>query len=122
MKIDHLPQNESTIVRTGEKLGLTRVISDPLGVKSAFVWQETLIPGRRSSSRHRHTRKEEMVIVLAGEIEVSHGDEVTVLKTGESYAFLPEDLRSHEMCNRGTVDAVFLGIASNFEGDEVIYG
>ena len=54
------------IEATGERLALARSISDAFGLSNLLVHIELLSPGRRASSAHRHSIKEEIFMVLEG--------------------------------------------------------
>jgi len=54
--------------KTGEGFPLSAILSDPLGFKDIFVHHEIIPAGRRSSSPHAHSRREEMIYVLSGTV------------------------------------------------------
>lgn len=109
------------IERTGEQLGVAKVLSKAGGLEKLLVWEERLPPGRRSSSPHRHTSKEEMIVVAKGVLTVQHGPRMFTLKPGEAVAFQPGDPLPHVVRNDTATDVIFLGIAINDGSDEVIY-
>jgi len=107
--------------RTGEKFSLSAVLTDPVGFKDMFVHHEIIPPGRRASGAHFHTRREEMVFVLRGQVTAwSNGAEL-VLLSGEFVAFSPGEANAHCLRNEGDTDAHVLVIASNPGDDEVGY-
>lgn len=120
-KIDDLKNYPMTITRTGEQLGTAKVISEAGGLERMLIWQETLAPGRRSSSPHSHTKKEELIIVQSGELSVRHGDEVCKVSAGYSVSFLPGDDRPHVVFNDSAENVVYIGIATNDPDDDVLY-
>jgi len=66
--------------------------------------------------RHTHTREDEAYYVISGELEVIVGDEVFVLKAGDSL-MAPRDI-PHQLRNSGiTTNHYLLGFSpSGFEG------
>lgn len=120
-KIDDLENHTMTITRTGEQLGTAKVISQAAGLERMFIWQETLPPGRRSSSPHSHTKKEELILVQSGELSVRHGTEVLRVGAGSSVSFLPGDDLPHVVFNESNSDVVYIGIATNDPDDNVLY-
>jgi quercetin dioxygenase-like cupin family protein len=76
--------------------------------------EESLAPGI-SVPRHTHTREDEVYYVTSGELEVIVGNEIFVLKAGDSLVaprYIP-----HELCNSGsTINQYMLLISpSGFE-------
>jgi uncharacterized RmlC-like cupin family protein len=66
--------------------------------------------------RHTHTREDETYYILAGELEVIIGDEVFILKTGDTL-IAPRDI-PHQLRNSGDVENHYLLVfsPSGFEG------
>jgi quercetin dioxygenase-like cupin family protein len=66
--------------------------------------------------RHTHTREDEVYYVLAGELEVTVGDERFVLKPGDTL-LAPRDI-PHQLRNSGSVENHYLLLFSpaGFEG------
>jgi uncharacterized RmlC-like cupin family protein len=66
--------------------------------------------------RHIHTREDEALFVLAGELEVTVGDEVFTLRAGETL-IAPRNI-SHQLRNSGKVPNHYLIMfsPSGFEG------
>ena len=64
-----------------------------------------LAPGM-SVPRHTHTREDEAYFVLIGELEVTVGDEVFILRQGDSL-MAPRDI-PHELRNSGNVENHYL--------------
>jgi len=81
-----------------------------------------LDPGAWSSQRHWHTRAEEFVYVLEGEVVlVTEGCE-EILHAGDCAAFLPGDADAHHLQNRSGQRARILEIGSaNTRDDETTY-
>ena len=68
-----------------------------------------LAPGM-SVPRHRHTREDEAYFVLVGELEVTVGEEVFILRPGECL-MAPRDI-PHQLRNSGDVENHYLLVFS----------
>lgn len=107
--------------RTGEKYSLSAVLTEDLGLRDLFVHHEVIPPGRKASGAHFHTRREEMVVILQGEVVAwSNGAEV-VLGAGDVVAFGPGEANAHFLRNDASEEARVLVIASNPGEDDVGY-
>lgn len=119
-KVKDVGDHPMQIKRTGEKLGIVKMLSEVSGFKGMLVWQETLPPGRRSSSPHSHSTKEEMIIVKKGTLGVRYGEKTLSVPEGSAISFLPDDT-PHVTYNDTDSEVVYLGIATNPSDDEVTY-
>jgi uncharacterized cupin superfamily protein len=92
------------------------------GLKRIGINLLELNPGAWSSQRHWHSRAEEFVYVLEGEVVlVTEGGE-EVLRAGDCAAFLPGDPDGHHLQNRSGTPARILEIGSaNMPGDVAHY-
>jgi uncharacterized cupin superfamily protein len=81
-----------------------------------------LAPGAWSSQRHWHTRAEEFVYVLEGEVVlVTEGGE-EIMYAGDCAAFLPGNADGHHLQNRSGAQARILEIGpSDIRNDETHY-
>ena len=79
--------------------------------------QEKLQVGRRSSRSHYHSKKQECIFIISGELSVIEGQEKHCLKAGESYSF-PPSKTAHYLKNEGIKEAVYLSVATDFKGDQ----
>lgn len=111
---------EFVALRTGEPLG---IVTDLTGsdLKNLHVQFEVLKPGRKSSSPHRHTRKEEGVYVISGEPSVWIDGRVTRLQQGDFVSFDPADGKFHMVFNETACDATILISSCNWDQDETIF-
>ena len=80
-----------------------------------------IVPGGQSSSRHWHTRQDEFVYVVAGEVvlETDAGEEV--LRPGMCAGFPAGERNGHRFLNRGGSDVLLLVVGDRTPGDEVGY-
>jgi uncharacterized cupin superfamily protein len=85
------------------------------------VNQLRLAPGVWSSQRHWHTKSDEFVFVLAGEVVLvsDSGDEI--LRAGDAAGFKAGDSNGHCLQNRSTEDAIVLEIGSRVVDDAAHY-
>lgn len=106
---------------TGERFSLSAILSDAFGFKDLFVHHEIIPAGHRSSSPHAHSLREEMIYVLSGSVTAHCGSEAHTLDTGDFFGFKPGTTEAHFVENHSNEEARLLVIASNPEGDEVVY-
>jgi uncharacterized cupin superfamily protein len=80
-----------------------------------------LPPGAWSSQRHWHTREDEFIYVLSGEVVLVTNAGEEVLRAGDSAGFKAQDPDGHCLQNRGTADATVLEIGSRIPGESATY-
>ncbi|HTU64700.1 MAG TPA: cupin domain-containing protein [Steroidobacteraceae bacterium] len=102
-----------------------RALGDALGLTKIGINHTTLMPGKESSMRHWHTREDEFVYVLSGEVVVKTDAGEQLLTAGTCAGFpASADGRTgdgHQLINRGTVPAVYLEISNREAGDQAFY-
>jgi len=98
-----------------------RALGDALGLTRYGVNLVRLGPGVWSAQRHWHTKEDEFVLVLEGELTlVTDGGEQT-LGPGMAAGFPGGQSDGHHLVNRGTVTAAYLEVGDRDPGDEVHY-
>src|SRR5262245_27313343 len=98
-----------------------RALGDALGLTNFGVNLMRLPPGCASSQRHWHSRQDEFVYVVAGEVVlITDGGEQT-LGAGMAAGFPKGKADGHHLVNRGTADALLLEVGDRTEADEVDY-
>jgi uncharacterized cupin superfamily protein len=97
--------------RLGDALGLTRI-----GIN-----QTVLPPGKESSMRHWHTREDEFVYVLAGEVVLRTGAGEQLLTAGMCAGFPAGVADGHQLINRSDRPAVYLEVSNRDPEDEGQY-
>lgn len=117
--INDVPEQELVVKRTGEKLTLAKSLSDVFGLTRLLVHQEVLLPGRRTSSFHYHSEKEEIFYVLSGTPTLLVGEEVTDLEPGDFIGFAPSERAPHMLFNRSAEPATVLTIGTDPPTDKV---
>ena len=121
VNIDTVIGHELVIERTGEKLSTAKSLSDMFDLTEVLVHQEVLLPGRRASSFHFHSEKEEMFYVLAGRPSLLVGDRITDLEPGDFIGFTPSKKTPHMLFNRSAEPATVLTIGTHSSTDEITY-
>ncbi|MCK4710520.1 MAG: cupin domain-containing protein [Gammaproteobacteria bacterium] len=124
MKIANIKTTPSRTIRsskTGEKFSDAQSLNEQLGITSLLVHQETLLPGRRGSSSHYHTHKDEIFYVIEGSPTLVVDGEKTVLSKGDYAGFSALQKKSHMLINESENKAVILTIGTNPDTDQVHY-
>jgi uncharacterized cupin superfamily protein len=98
-------------IKLGEAAGLTQ-----FGVNLC-----TLPPGAWSSQRHWHTKGDELIHVVSGEVVLVTDEGEDTLRAGDSAGFKAGDRSGHHFQNRSASDAVIMEIGTRVEGDETFY-
>ena len=98
-----------------------RPLGDAVGLRNFGVHLMRLPPGCASSQRHWHSRQDEFVYVVAGEVVlVTDGGEQT-LTAGMAAGFPAGKPDGHHLLNRGDRDALVLEVGDHTAGDEADY-
>ncbi|HYK99647.1 MAG TPA: cupin domain-containing protein [Steroidobacteraceae bacterium] len=107
------PEPYRSRVLPREKRGL----GDALGLTRIGINQTLLPPGKESSMRHWHTREDEFVYVLEGEVVLRTGAGEQLLEAGMCAGF-PAGLEDgHQLVNRSDRPAVYLEVSNRDPGD-----
>jgi uncharacterized cupin superfamily protein len=98
-----------------------RALGDALGLTNFGVNLVHLKPGTPSSQRHWHSKQDEFLYVVEGELVlVTDGGEQT-LTAGDVAGFPAGSGDGHHVINRSDKTAVYLEVGDRTEGDEVDY-
>ena len=98
-----------------------RALGDALGLTKVGVNLTTLPPGKESSMRHFHTREDELVFVIEGEV-VLRTDEGEQTLTAGMCAGVPAGVRNgHQLVNRSSRPARYLEISNRDPEDGAEY-
>lgn len=119
--VNALPHQELRSPVTGETFSKSAVLSELFAYRDIFVHHEILPPGRRSSSPHCHTLREEMVFVLKGCPTAHLGDQAFELQPGDFIGFKPGLTPLHFIENTTSEEVCLLVLCSNPENDPVVY-
>jgi uncharacterized cupin superfamily protein len=91
-------------------------LGDLFGLRNFGVNRTTLNPGAVSALQHRHSRQDEFVYVLEGELWLVAGETETRLEAGMCAGFAAGGI-SHHLENRSWEPAVYLEIGDRSPGD-----
>jgi len=81
----------------------------------------TVPPGAWSALRHWHTRQDEFVYVLDGELALVTDAGEQILRPGMAAGFPAGTPDGHHLVNRSTAPATYLEVGDRVPGDEVHY-
>lgn len=98
-----------------------RALGDAFGLRTVGVNLTVLPPGKESAMRHWHTREDELVYVLEGEVvlRTDHGEEL--LTAGMVVGFPAGDGNGHQLVNRSPRPATYLEISNRDPEDVAEY-
>jgi uncharacterized cupin superfamily protein len=98
-----------------------RALGEPLGLTKIGVNLTTLPPGKESSMRHWHTREDELVFVVEGEVVLVTDEGEQVLRAGTCAGFPAGAKNGHQLVNRGDRPARYLEISNRDPEDTAEY-
>ena len=98
-----------------------RQLAKALGLTQFGVNLTTLPPGKESSMRHWHTREDEFVYVLEGEVVLSSEAGEQILRAGSCAGFPAGSADGHQLINRSDRPAVYLEVGTADALDAVFY-
>ena len=105
--------------RLGPYVG--RELGDAFKLQQFGVSLETLPPGSQSALRHWHTKNDEFVWMVAGELTLVTNDGETVLRPGMCVGFVAGAEDGLHLINRSASDAAFLVVGGRRQDDAVVY-
>ena len=94
-----------------------RRLGDAGGLRDFGVNLMTLPPGGWSSQRHWHSKEDEFVYLLEGELTLVEDQGETLLRAGECAAFPKGTGSGHHFKNHSNVTAVYLEVGSRHPQD-----
>ncbi len=100
---------------------IKRALGDAVGLKSFGVNLTELPPGGWSAQRHWHTRQDEFVYVLEGELTLVTDAGEFVLKPGMAAGFPAGKPDGHHLINRTDKPARYLEMGDRAAGDAGVY-
>ncbi len=111
------PRPHAEAVKRREK----KPLGDALGLKNFGVNLVRIPAGGMSSQRHCHSRQDEFVFVLEGELVLVTDAGEQTLAAGMAAGFPAGSGDGHHLLNRTGEDAVYLEVGDRTAGDEVDY-
>ncbi|PWC74870.1 cupin domain-containing protein [Azospirillum sp. TSH64] len=97
------------------------VLGDPLGLINFGVNLTTLAPGASSALRHWHSRQDEFVYVVDGDLTLVTDAGETLLTAGMCAGFPQGVADGHRLINRSDRPASYLEVGDRSGGDEIDY-
>jgi uncharacterized cupin superfamily protein len=97
-----------------------QLLSDPGGLTQFGAFLEELPPGSSSGHRHWHATKDEMILVLTGQVVLVE-DAETVLHPGDAAAWPAGATVGHRLDNRSDAPARYLVIGTRNPRDTIHY-
>src|ERR1700739_2435721 len=98
-----------------------RALGDALGLTKIGVNLTTLPPGKESSMRHWHTREDELVFVVEGEVVLVTDEGEQTLRAGTCAGFPAGAKNGHQLVNRSDRPARYLEISNRDPEDTAEY-
>jgi len=98
-----------------------RAIGDALGLTKVGVNLTTLPPGKESSMRHFHTREDELIFVVEGEVTLRTDEGEQILTAGMCAGFPAGVPNGHQLVNRSDRPARYLEISNRDPQDSAAY-
>ena len=98
-----------------------RRLGDFGGLKNFGVNLVRVEPGGISSARHAHSKQDELVHMLSGELVLVTDAGEETIRPGMFVAFPAGTGNGHQFVNRSSSEATFLVVGDRTPGDEVSY-
>jgi uncharacterized cupin superfamily protein len=98
-----------------------RRLGDAFGLRNFGVNLMRLPPGYASSQRHWHSRQDELVYIVAGELVLVTDAGEQLLTAGMAAGFPAGRADGHHLVNRSGRDALVLEVGDRTPADEVDY-
>lgn len=98
-----------------------RRLGDHAGLTNYGVNLVRMEPGAISSQRHWHSKQDELVYMLEGELVLETDAGERILKPGMCAGFPANNGDGHRLLNRSSREATFLVVGDRLPGDEVDY-
>jgi uncharacterized cupin superfamily protein len=98
-----------------------RRLADHAGLKNFGVNLVRIVPGGRSSARHAHSKQDEFVYVLEGDVVLETNAGEQTLRPGMCAGFPCGTGDAHRFVNRSPTDVLLLVVGDRTAGDEAIY-
>ena len=108
-------------VRAPNQNRYNRRLGNHVGLRNFGVNLTRIVPGGQSSYRHAHTRQDEFIYVLQGEVVMETNAGAQVLKPGMCAGFPAGTGDAHRFVNRSGADVVLLVVGDRTPDDEVAY-
>lgn len=111
------PEPYKRLVHGREK----RQLGEAFGLKNFGVNLVRLAPGAMSSMRHWHTRQDEFVYMLEGELTLVTNSGEQIVRPGMIMGWPAGQADGHHLINRSSRDAIYLEVGDRMPGDTAEY-
>ena len=98
-----------------------RLLGNAAGLSNFGVNLTRLPPGEISSQRHWHSRQDEFVFILSGELVLITERGETTVRAGQCIGFPAGIPDGHQLINRTAEDVLYLEIGDRTQGDHIEY-
>lgn len=98
-----------------------RRLGNHVGLANFGVNLTRIVPGGQSSALHGHTKQDEFVWVLEGEVVLETAKGAQLLHAGQCAGFPAGKGEAHRFVNRSDKDVLLLVVGDRTPGDEVYY-
>jgi uncharacterized cupin superfamily protein len=98
-----------------------KALGNAAGLKNFGVNLVKLAPGSCSALRHWHTRQDEFIYVIKGEVTLITNTREQILKPEMIAAFPAGEEDGHQLINRSDTEVIYLEIGDRTSDDEAIY-
>jgi uncharacterized cupin superfamily protein len=98
-----------------------RRLGEHAGLKNFGVNLTRIVPGGQSSARHAHSKQDEFIWVVSGEIVLETDEGAQTLRPGMCAGFPAGGGNAHRLLNRSDADATILVVGDRTPLDEVTY-
>lgn len=98
-----------------------RALGDACGLTKIGINLTTLPAGKESSMRHWHTREDEFIYVVEGEIVLRTDEGETVVRAGMCAGFPAGSGNGHQLINRSSAPARYLEVSNRDPEDTAEY-
>lgn len=109
------PFDQPVLPRVRQRLG------DAAGLTQFGVNRLELAPGCWSAQRHWHSKEDEFIFVVSGELVLVTDDGEQVMRAGDCAAFPANAANGHHLINRSDAVAVCLEVGSRDARDVIVY-
>jgi uncharacterized cupin superfamily protein len=98
-----------------------RRLGDHVGLRNFGVNLTRIEPGAQSSARHAHTKQDEFIWVMSGEVVLETNEGSQILGPGMCAGFPAGSGNAHRFFNKTDKDATILVVGDRTPFDEVAY-
>jgi uncharacterized cupin superfamily protein len=107
--------------RTANLNRYNRHLGNHAGLQNYGVVMTRIVPGGQSSHRYAHSRQDEFVYVLEGEVTLETNAGEQILSAGMCAGFPAGTGNAHRFVNHSSADTVLLVVGDRTANDEVSY-